>query len=280
VLLKNHEDGLPGETNLGAQKKNLLNGLLGTGTPTQKAANPLYGDLNPKGSIRTYRFDRLNYADHFGTGYFPHYHKINTNALPREVGVMSLDEWRQFDADRKSAYLNQQAARRGYSNSTNWQGADAASFRAADAEYRREFPVPNERPAEGAALPRDARATPDTQLDPIEDSARRIHAVYDKSLLAKDRDSALYPKNPVPGSVVLPPRYGLVGNAPGMPRNFTEVRELVKLLAELPVRAPLQWLLQPALLLPRQQLPVAASALLCPHAPLALLLLQRVCPCA
>ena len=161
VLLKNHEDGLPGETNLGAQKKNLLNGLLGTGTPTQKAANPLYGDLNPKGSIRTFRFDRLNYADPFGTGYFPHYHKINTNALPREVGVMSLDEWRQFDADRKSAYLNQQAARRGYSNSTNWQGADAAGFRAADAEYRREFPVPNERPAEGAALPRDAQATPD-----------------------------------------------------------------------------------------------------------------------
>jgi hypothetical protein len=74
---------------------------------------------------------------------------------------MSLDEWRQFDADRKSAYLNQQAARRGYSNSTNWQGADAAGFRAADAEYRREFPVPNERPAEGAALPRDAQAAPD-----------------------------------------------------------------------------------------------------------------------
>jgi hypothetical protein len=232
VLLKNHEDGVPGETNLGAQKKNLLNGLLGTGTPTQKAANPLYGDLNPKGSIRTFRFDRLNYADPFGTGYFPHYHKINTNALPREVGVMSLDEWRQFDADRKSAYMNQQAARRGYSNATNWQGADTAGFRAADAEYRREFPIPSERPPEGAALPRDARPTPDTQLDPIEDSARKIHAVYDKSLLAKDRDSALYPKNPVPGSVVLPPRYGLVGNAPGMPRNFTEVRELVKLLAD------------------------------------------------
>jgi hypothetical protein len=161
VLLKNHEGGLPGETNLGAQKKNLLNGLLGTGTPTQKAANPLYGDLNPKGSIRTFRFDRLNYADPFGTGYFPHYHKINTNALPREVGVMSLDEWRQFDADRKSAYLNQQAARRGYSNATNWQGADAAGFRAADAQYRREFPVPNERPTEGAALPREAQGMPD-----------------------------------------------------------------------------------------------------------------------
>jgi hypothetical protein len=178
VLLKNHEDGVPGETNLGAQKKNLLNGLLGTGTPTQKAANPLYGDLNPKGSIRTFRFDRLNYADPFGTGYFPHYHKINTNALPREVGVMSLDEWRQFDADRKSAYLNQQAARRGYSNSTNWQGADAAGFRAADAEYRREFPVPNERPAEGAALPRDAKRSASAAYSeradiPLNERARR-----------------------------------------------------------------------------------------------------------
>lgn len=67
---------------------------------------------------------------------------------------------------------------------------------------------------------------------PIEDSARKIHQVYDKGLLAKDRDSALYPQNPVSGSVVLPPRYGLVGNAPGMPRNFTEVRELVNLLAD------------------------------------------------
>lgn len=81
------------------------------------------------------------------------------------------------------------------------------------------------------AAPR-GQAMPDALPDPIEDSARKIHAVYDKSLLAKDRDSALYPKNPVPGSVVLPPRYGLVGNAPGMPRNFTEVRELVKLLAD------------------------------------------------
>jgi hypothetical protein len=167
VLLKNHEDGLPGETNLGAQKKNLLNGLLGTGTPTQKAANPLYGDLNPKGSIRTFRFDRLNYADPFGTGYFPHYHKINTNALPREVGVMSLDEWRQFDADRKSAYLNQQAARRGYSNATNWQGADPQGFQAADAQYRQEFPtesMPQQIPREAQGMPDAVDALTTDQL--------------------------------------------------------------------------------------------------------------------
>lgn len=78
-------------------------------------------------------------------------------------------------------------------------------------------------PARGQAMP---------DFNPIEDAARKIHSVYDKNLLAKDRDTALYPQNPVPGSVVLPPRYGLVGNAPGMPRNFTEVRDLVKLLAD------------------------------------------------
>ena len=96
--------------------------------------------------------------------------------------------------------------------------------------------------ANGNLLPNIPAAMPDLSkdlpgqgmpdLDPIEDSARKIHAVYDQSLLAKDRDTALYPQNPVKGSVVLPPRYGLVGNAPGMPKNFTEVRELVKLLAD------------------------------------------------
>ena len=56
---------------------------------------------------------------------------------------------------------------------------------------------------------------------------------------------------------------------------------LVRLLAELFVAAVLQWLLQPALLPPRQQqLPVDAFAPLCPLALLALLLLQQVCPCS
>ena len=55
---------------------------------------------------------------------------------------------------------------------------------------------------------------------------------------------------------------------------------LVRLLAELFVAALLRWLLQPALLPPRQQqLPVDAFAPLCPLAPLALMLLQQVCPC-
>lgn len=96
-----------------------------------------------------------------------------------------------------------------------------------------DVPAPRGLQAREAQAPRPqmmADKAPD--IDPIEDSARKIHSVYDKNLLAKDRDTALYPQNPVPGSVVLPPRYGLVGNAPGMPRNFTEVRELVKLLAD------------------------------------------------
>jgi len=88
--------------------------------------------------------------------------------------------------------------------------------------------VPTPMPDLSKDLP--GQAMPD--VNPIEDSARMIHSVYDQSLLAKDRDTALYPQNPVKGSVVLPPRYGLIGNAPGMPKNFTEVRELVKLLAD------------------------------------------------
>ena len=164
AMLKNYEDGLPGETGIGVLKRNMLNGLLGTGTAVQKAANPLYAELNPKGSIRTFRFDRLNYADSYATGYFPHYHKINTNALPREVGVMSLDEWRQFDADRKSVWINNRAREAGYTNAENWRGADEAGFGAADAQYRSEFPVPAQGGA--AALPGDAKRAPKPQKGP------------------------------------------------------------------------------------------------------------------
>jgi hypothetical protein len=335
-LLKNYQDGVPGETNLGVTKKNILNGLLGTGTPTQRANNPAWHTLNNQGSIRTFRFDRLNYADPYGTGYFPHYDKLNINALPDDAGRMSVDDYMGFDADRQTAWLNNRARKRGHSNSTNWANSDEAGFAAASEEYRKLFPrtrgqaMPDSARPERADIPLNPRArqaafisdrgevratgrathfetnedlgpdflaigaghlgedgffrfgsqsmdeamgdSPATSsaaaarynqsvydqgrrpssmleeppglerptargqampdVDPIEDSSRKIHSVYDKSLLAKDRDTALYPKNPVPDSVVLPPRYGLVGNAPGMPRNFTEVRELVKLLAD------------------------------------------------
>jgi hypothetical protein len=121
-------------------KKNILNGLLGTGTPTQRANNPAWHTLNNQGSIRTFRFDRLNYADAYDTGYFPHYDKLNINALPDNAGRMSLDEYMSFDADRQTAWLNNRARERGHSNSTNWQNSDEAGFAAAAEEYRKLFP--------------------------------------------------------------------------------------------------------------------------------------------
>jgi hypothetical protein len=140
-LLSNYENGVAGETGLGVTRKNILNGLLGTGTVVQKASNPVWHTLNNQGSVRTFRFDRLNYADPHGTGYFPHYNKININALPDDAGRMSLDQYGQFDADRKAAWMNKEAVKRGFSNATNWQNADAQGFQAADGQYRRQFPA-------------------------------------------------------------------------------------------------------------------------------------------
>ena len=159
-LLKNYQDGVPGETNLGVTKKNILNGLLGTGTPTQRANNPAWHTLNNQGSIRTLRFDRLNYSDAYDTGYFPHYDKLNINALPDNAGRMSLDEYMSFDADRQTAWLNNRARERGHSNSTNWQNSDEAGFAAAAEEYRQLFPRPdnNRMPS---ALPQTGMAMPD-----------------------------------------------------------------------------------------------------------------------
>jgi hypothetical protein len=200
AMLKNYEDGLPGETGIGVLKRNMLNGLLGTGTAVQKAANPLYAELNPKGSIRTFRFDRLNYADSYATGYFPHYHKINTNALPREVGVMSLDEWRQFDADRKSVWINNRAREAGYTNAENWRGADEAGFGAADAQYRSEFPMPAQGGA--AALPGDTPA-PSRIIDPSEPKDVYARSIEDiKSVIPPEQR---FVGNKTPGRPVLAP---------------------------------------------------------------------------
>lgn len=160
-LMRNHEEGRPGETGLGVTKKNILNGLLGTGTPTNRASNPAWHTLNNQGSIRTFRFDRLNYADQFDTGYFPHYQKININALPDDAGRMSLDEYMRFDADRQVAWLNKRARERGYTNSTNWANSDEAGFAAASDEYRKLFPRPDNNNRMPQALPRDAMGMPD-----------------------------------------------------------------------------------------------------------------------
>ena len=83
TYLANHRNGMPGEAGIGQQKRDMLNGLIGTGTAVQRTANPLYSDLNPRGSIRTWRVDRLNDAKPTGrTGYFFDYDKINNNRMP------------------------------------------------------------------------------------------------------------------------------------------------------------------------------------------------------
>jgi hypothetical protein len=177
-LLKNYQDGVPGETNLGVTKKNILNGLLGTGTPTQRANNPAWHTLNNQGSIRTFRFDRLNYADPYGTGYFPHYDKLNINALPDNAGRMSLDEYMVFDADRQTAWLNNRARERGHSNSTNWANSDEAGFAAASEEYRKLFPRPDNNNRMPQQIPRGAQGMPDVGYGeradiPLNERARR-----------------------------------------------------------------------------------------------------------
>jgi hypothetical protein len=86
TYLANHRNGMPGEAAIGQQKRDTLNGLIGTGTAVQRAANPLYAELNPKGSIRTWRIDRLNDARPSGrTGYFFDYDKINNNRMPQQI---------------------------------------------------------------------------------------------------------------------------------------------------------------------------------------------------
>jgi hypothetical protein len=285
TYLANHRNGRPGEMTIGQQKRDTLNGLIGTGTAVQRAANPLYAELNPRGSIRTWRIDRLNDAQPSGrTGYFFDYDKINNNRMPQQIprGAQGMPDVGY--SERADIPLNERARRAAFVGSDgrvvstnkrthfetnedlgpdflaigagsisedgffrfgsdtmdNPMGETPSESRAAAARHNREVYDSGRRPSELLEDPpglerggaQRGQAMPDALPEPIEDSARKIHAVYDKSLLAKDRDSALYPKNPVPGSVVLPPRYGLVGNAPGMPRNFTEVRELVKLLAD------------------------------------------------
>ena len=106
TYLANHRNGMPGEMTIGQQKRDMLNGLIGTGTAVQRTANPLYSDLNPRGSIRTWRVDRLNDAKPTGrTGYFFDYDKINNNRMPSalpQAGMAMPDAApvRTLDTDR------------------------------------------------------------------------------------------------------------------------------------------------------------------------------------
>jgi hypothetical protein len=83
AYLDNHKNGRPGETGIGQAKRDMLNGLIGTGTAVQRKANPLYSDLNPRGSVRSFRLDRFNDLTPTGREGLPFdYDKINQNRMP------------------------------------------------------------------------------------------------------------------------------------------------------------------------------------------------------
>jgi hypothetical protein len=83
AYLDNHKNGRPGETGIGQAKRDMLNGLIGTGTAVQRKANPLYSDLNPRGSVRSFRLDRFNDLTPTGREGLPFdYDKINSNRMP------------------------------------------------------------------------------------------------------------------------------------------------------------------------------------------------------
>jgi hypothetical protein len=111
--LANHRAGRPGETGIGIAARDAINGLIGTGTAVQRAANPLYAELNPRGSIRTWRIDRLNDAQPSGrTGYFFDYDKINNNRMPQQIpreaqGMPELAPRAQMMADSTDPALRQ-----------------------------------------------------------------------------------------------------------------------------------------------------------------------------
>lgn len=60
IYFKNHANGDPGETNLGADKKNAINALGKFGTDAHKAINPLTDRLAGNPIIKSFRLDRIN----------------------------------------------------------------------------------------------------------------------------------------------------------------------------------------------------------------------------
>jgi hypothetical protein len=86
TYLGNHRNGLPGEAGIGQAKRDMLNGLIGTGTAVQRKANPLFSDLNPRGSVRSFRLDRYNDLTPTGREGLPFdYDKINNNRMPQQI---------------------------------------------------------------------------------------------------------------------------------------------------------------------------------------------------
>ena len=93
TYLDNHRNGLPGEATIGIAKRDMINGLIGTGTAVQRKANPLYSELNRNGSIRTFRLDRVNDIRPTGrTGLHFDYDKIKNNRMPRTDAATLIDD--------------------------------------------------------------------------------------------------------------------------------------------------------------------------------------------
>jgi hypothetical protein len=93
AYLDNHKNGRPGEATIGIAKRDMLNGLIGTGTAVQRKANPLYSDLNRSGSVRTFRLDRVNEAKPTGrTGLHFDYDKLKNNRMPRTGAATLVDD--------------------------------------------------------------------------------------------------------------------------------------------------------------------------------------------
>lgn len=88
TYMENHRTGQPGEARIGTSKRDMLNGLLSTGTATARAANPNFYELNPRGVIRAFRLDRINDLQQSGRkGMWFDYDKVNNNRMPRRVDV-------------------------------------------------------------------------------------------------------------------------------------------------------------------------------------------------
>ena len=84
-LMENWKNNLPGDSGLGAAKKNVLNALLGLNTSINRAPdiNPVASAFTGNGIVKTFRLDRVdNIVPTNRSGLFFDYSKANKNLLP------------------------------------------------------------------------------------------------------------------------------------------------------------------------------------------------------
>ena len=82
--MDNHRQDLPGDTKIGAQKRDAINALVGIATNINRNANPFSGKIGGPGSaIKQFRLDRVDTAAGTGRqGFHFDYDKANGNLLP------------------------------------------------------------------------------------------------------------------------------------------------------------------------------------------------------